>query len=163
VSVTDRPRQTVRVLPPDAAERQGTRAGVVSRTVAMVIDTAYTVVLVGIGYALWAGARLLRNPRGFEWPQVSYVALVTVALIVAAALLASSWTATGRSPGGRLMGLRVLGPDGSPPHLLRSLLRAIACVVFPLGLFWSAVSKRNASAQDLLLGTRVVYDWHERD
>jgi hypothetical protein len=32
----------------------------------------------------------------------------------------------------------------------------------PVGLFWSAVSRRNASVQDLLFSTSVVYDWHER-
>ena len=42
---------------------------------------------------------------------------------------------------------------------VRSFLRAVACVAFPLGLFWSAVSRRNASVQDLLFGTSVVYDW----
>jgi uncharacterized RDD family membrane protein YckC len=44
----------------------------------------------------------------------------------------------------------------------RSLLRAVTCVVFPIGLFWAALSKRNASVQDLVFGTSVVYDWHER-
>jgi uncharacterized RDD family membrane protein YckC len=29
-------------------------------------------------------------------------------------------------------------------------------------LFWAALSKRNASVQDLVFGTSVVYDWHER-
>jgi uncharacterized RDD family membrane protein YckC len=128
----------------------------------MVVDIASVVAIVGIGYGLWAGVRLLRDPRGFEWPQLSFTTLVTIALVVAVAVLTASWTATGRSPGGRLMGLRVMGPDGSPPRPLRSLLRAILCVVFPMGLFWSALSKRNASVQDLLVRTSVVYDWHER-
>ena len=160
MSVADRPRHSVQALPIEAAERQGTRAGVVSRVLAMVVDAAYSVASVGLGYGLWAAARLLRSPREFAWPQVSYVTLVTAALIVAAIMLTASWTGTGRSPGGRLMGLRVLGPDGSPPRFARSLLRAIACVAFPIGLFWSALSTRNASVQDLIFGTSVVYDWH---
>ena len=163
MSVADRPRHAVRISPPEAAEQQGTRAGVVSRTAAMVVDVVFTVAIVGTGYALWAAVRLLRDPRGFAWPQVSYVTLVTASLVVAAILLTATWSGTGRSPGGRVMGLRVLGPDGSPPHLLRSMLRAIACVAFPIALFLSAVSKRNASVQDLLLRTSVVYDWHERN
>jgi uncharacterized RDD family membrane protein YckC len=162
VSVADRPRHSVRALPNEAAERQGTRAGVVSRVLAMVVDAAYSVAFVGLGYGLWAAARLVRRPREFAWPGVSYVTLVTAALIVAAIMLTVSWAGTGRSPGGRLMGLRVLGPDASPPRLGRSLLRAIACVVFPIGLFWSALSKRNASIQDLVFRTSVAYDWHQR-
>ncbi len=163
MSVADRPRHAVRALPTEAAERQGTRAGVVSRTLAMAVVSVYAAALVGFGYAVWAAARLIRNPREFAWPQVSYVTLVTAALIVAAVSLTVSWAGTGRSPGGRLMGLRVVGPDGSPPRLGRSLLRAIVCVVFPIGLFWAALSKRNASVQDLVFDTSVVYDWHERN
>ena len=163
MSVADRPRHAVRALPPDAAERQGTRAGVVSRTAAMVVDAACVVAIVAVAYGLWAAARLLRDPRAFAWPQVSYPALVTFALLVAVALLTVTWTSTGRSPGGHVMGLRILDPAGSPPRPGRSLLRAIACVIFPIGLFWSAVSGRNASVQDVLIRTSVVYDWHARN
>lgn len=163
MSVSDRPRHAVRVLPPEVAERQGTRAGVVSRTLAMVVDAVYACGLVAIGYALWAGFRLLRAPRDFAWPHPSVATLATAALVVAALVLTISWTSTGRSPGARLMGLRVIDPDGSPPKLWRSFVRAVLCVAFPLGLFWSAVSKRNASVQDLVVRTSVVYDWHDRD
>jgi uncharacterized RDD family membrane protein YckC len=163
MSVADRPRHAVRVLPTEAAEHQGVRAGVVSRTLAMVVDAVYAIAIVAVGYALWAGFRLLRSPREFAWPQVSFAVLATIALVVATLVLTTSWASTGRSPGGRLMGLRVIGPDGSPPRFLRSFVRAVLCVVFPLGLFWSAVSKRNASVQDLVVRTSVVYDWHDRD
>jgi hypothetical protein len=40
----------VRALPIEADERQGTHAGVVSRVLAMVVDAAYSVVLVGLAY-----------------------------------------------------------------------------------------------------------------
>ena len=129
----------------------------------MVVDAAYAVAGVAIGYGLWAGLRLLREPRSFSWPHVSFAALTTIALVVATLLLTTSWAATGSSPGARLMGLRVIDRRGSPPHLWRSLVRAVICVLFPLGLFWSAFSKRNASLQDLLVRTSVVYDWHERE
>jgi uncharacterized RDD family membrane protein YckC len=32
-------------------------------------------------------------------------------------------------------------------------------VLFPLGLLWILASRRNASVQDLILGTAVLYDW----
>ena len=51
------------VYPAGAGERQGLRAGVVSRTVAMVIDAAYVVVLVGAAYLGFSAFRFLRNPR----------------------------------------------------------------------------------------------------
>ncbi|MDH4112360.1 MAG: RDD family protein [Actinomycetota bacterium] len=161
MSTTQR-RHEVRVFPAGAAERQGARAGVASRTVVMVIDAAYAAGLVAVGYAVWAGVRLLRGPRRFAWPEIGLEVIVTVALLVAVSILASAWSSTGRSPGARLMGLRVIGPGGTPPGFVRSLLRALTCVMFPIGLFWSAFSARNASLQDLVFSTIVVYDWHER-
>jgi hypothetical protein len=50
---------------------------------------------------------------------------------------------------------RRLGP-------LRSLMRAGFCVVFPIGLFWCVISPERRSVQDLVLWTRVVYDWMPR-
>jgi hypothetical protein len=38
------------------------------------------------------------------------------------------------------------------------ILRAIACVLFPLGLLWSGISASRRSLQDLVLRTVVVYD-----
>jgi hypothetical protein len=43
--------------------------------------------------------------------------------------------------------------------LWRAFVRAVLCALFPIGLFWSAVSTRNESVQDLLVRTTVVYDW----
>ena len=151
------------VFPAGAGERQGLRAGVVSRTVAMVIDMAYVAAMLGIGYLGVAGFRFLRSPRSFTWPQTSLPQVVVV----------------GRHRGGdrahdrldrqrdepRGCGSWVCGCSGRrgvDVHTARAFLRAVTCVAFPLGLFWSAVSKRNASVQDLLFGTSVVYDWHMR-
>jgi uncharacterized RDD family membrane protein YckC len=37
------------------------------------------------------------------------------------------------------------------------VLRAVACVLFPVGLAWVAVDRRRRSVQDIVLGTRVIY------
>jgi uncharacterized RDD family membrane protein YckC len=150
------------VYPAGAGERQGLRAGVVSRTVAMVIDAAYVVVLVGGAYLGYSTFRFLRNPRAFTWPAISTTQFITAALVVAALALALGWAGVGRTAGMRIMGLRIVGRSGGTLGFTVALLRAITCVVFPLGLFWSAVSKRNASVQDLLFRTSVIYDWQAR-
>jgi uncharacterized RDD family membrane protein YckC len=59
------------------------------------------------------------------------------------------------------MGLRVRRQDGAHVGLLRALLRAAVCVLFPIGLLWVVVSSGNRAVQDLLLGTAVSYDWTE--
>jgi uncharacterized RDD family membrane protein YckC len=74
--------------------------------------------------------------------------------------LADSWTVTGRTYGDHLLGLRVVVSASDrllPPA--RALVRAMLCVVFPIGLFWIALSRRNRSVSDLLVGSTVVYDW----
>ena len=147
-----------RVYPVGAGRQQGLRAGVVSRTVAMVIDAAYIAVLVAGAYVGYSAFRFLRNPRNFSWPILSSTQFITAALILAAIALAIGWAGVGRTAGMRIMGLRT----GATLGFWVALLRAITCVAFPLGLFWSAVSKRNASVQDLIFRTSVIYDWQAR-
>ena len=150
------------VYPAGARERQGLRAGVVSRTTAMVIDIAYVVVLVGAAYLGYCAFRFLRAPRAFTWPAISSTQFITAALILAAIALAIGWAGVGRTAGMRIMGLRIVGRSGATLGFTVALLRAITCVVFPIGLFWSAVSKRNASVHDLIFRTSVIYDWQAR-
>jgi uncharacterized RDD family membrane protein YckC len=57
------------------------------------------------------------------------------------------------------MGLRVVSRSGGDLSLGVALVRAAACVLFPVGLLWAAVSRGNRSLQDVVLRTRVVYDW----
>jgi uncharacterized RDD family membrane protein YckC len=64
---------------------------------------------------------------------------------------------SGCTVGAVTMGLRVVGrrSDRVPPVV--AIVRAVACVVFPVGLLSVAVDRRRRSIQDMLLGTRVVY------
>jgi uncharacterized RDD family membrane protein YckC len=61
-----------------------------------------------------------------------------------------------------LMGLRVLRAGGQPIGWFLASARAVAYVVLPIGLLWSAVDRRSRSVQDLVLWTAVVYDWRPR-
>lgn len=151
---------TVSVFPEGAAARQGTRAGAVSRLGAMMIDLVYSAALLAAAYLGVASFRFLRNARTFAWPQPAFDEILLAGGVVVVLMLTIAWSSTGRTSGMKVMGLRVVDPAGRPPGPVRSFLRAVACVAFPLGLFWSAFSRRNASVQDLLFGTSVVYDWH---
>ena len=64
------------------------------------------------------------------------------------------------------LGYARLGLPGFPPshtdvepELVGALLRAVLCVLFPIGLFWIVLSSENRSVQDVLLRSSVVYDW----
>ena len=61
-----------------------------------------------------------------------------------------------------VMGVRVVLGHRRQPGPLRALVRAAACVVFPVGVVWCAVSRTRRSVQDLLVRTWVVYDWRPR-
>ena len=150
---------STRAFPQGAAQRQGLRAGVVSRLGAAAIDLLSAVALLVVAYAGYAGFRFLRDARSFTWPQASFDEALVVGAIILTVMFTTSWSSTGRSTGMRLLGLRLIGRDGSTIGPGRSFLRAVACIVFPLGLCWSAMSARNASVQDLLFGTSVIYDW----
>ena len=73
--------------------------------------------------------------------------------------LAYGWGLSGRTVGQILIGLRVVREDGTDVSFARGVARAALYLVFPIGLLWAAVSDRNASLQDLVLGTAVVHDW----
>jgi uncharacterized RDD family membrane protein YckC len=150
---------TVSVFPEGAADRQGTRAGTISRLGAMVIDLVYSAALLAAVYLGVASFRFLRSARTFAWPQPAFDEVLLAGAVVVVLMLTVTWSSTGRTSGMKVMGLRVIDPSGGTPGPVRSFLRAVACVAFPLGLFWSAFSRRNASVQDLLFGTSVIYDW----
>lgn len=153
---------STRGFPVGAAERQGQRAGVVSRTLAMVVDIAYVGAITAVVYLGYVAIRFMRRPVRFTWPQTSFSVLVLIALALAVLVLTIAWSGLGRTMGMRVMGLRLQTIEGDRVHLARSFLRALTCVIVPLGLFWSAVSKRNASLQDLIFRTSVIYDWESR-
>ena len=141
---------------------QGRRAGVASRFLADGIDLVVVLASVAGVYLAFAGFKFLVRPRAFTWPEPSALNLGTLGWVILIAYLTIGWANTGRTFGKTVLGLRVVEADGSPPHLWRAFVRALLCAAFPIGLFWSAVSRRSASVQDLLVRTTVVYDWEPR-
>jgi uncharacterized RDD family membrane protein YckC len=133
-------------------------AGVVTRLLAACVDTV-VVVLVTVSVDLaTAGIRFAWRPRDFRWPQPSTQLAVVVLFVVAVVYLTAGWALAGRTYGDRLLGLRVVSARYARLGPVRSLLRALLCVLFPVGLLWSGVSVTRRSLQDLVLRTVVVYD-----
>lgn len=159
---TRRPGQPVSPVPREARPYQGRVAGVVTRLLAAAVDLVVLLVAVLALYAGWAGLLFLWSPPRFSFPQVSTDALVLIGGALAVLYLTFAWATTGRSYGGHLLGLRVVSRRGRRLSAPVALLRAVLCVLVPIGLLWCAVSRTSSSLQDLLLRTRVVYDWAER-
>jgi uncharacterized RDD family membrane protein YckC len=145
-------------IPPQVWPHQGRPAGLVTRTAAGVVDLLVVLALL-IGAYLAVNAFLfVINPRHFHLLAVSAVFSRTASLVVLTLYLSAAWAITGKTFGGQVMGLRVVSSSGGPVRAWVALLRAILCTLFPIGLVL-CVMRRHRSLQDMLLRTRVVYDW----
>jgi uncharacterized RDD family membrane protein YckC len=145
------------VVPVTAAQPTG-HAGVVTRVLAAGVDLAVVVlatVLIDLGAA---GVRFAWAPARFQWPQPGVLGSVTALLCLSVAYLAVAWATVGRTYGARLLGLRVLSRRHTQLGWARSVLRAVAYVLLPVGLLWCGISPSRRSVQDVLVGSVVVYD-----
>jgi uncharacterized RDD family membrane protein YckC len=149
-------------IPREARSLQGRRAGVVTRVLAASVDAGVVgVTLLGC-YLGYAGLRFLVDPRSFTFPDTQLFRSMLVAAGLMFLYLTAAWAVSGRTYGNLLMGLRVVGVFGGDIGWPRAALRAATYVVFPIGLLWVAVDRRERSIQDRLLATSVVYDWRPR-
>lgn len=132
-------------------------AGIVSRGVAAVIDLLVVGTILAALYLGLVLVRLTLSPAAFSFPAVDGVFSGAVAFVVAVLYLTACWSVSGCTAGAVAMGLRVTGRNAPRVKPVIALLRAAACVLFPVGLVWVAVDRGRRSAQDIAFGTRVVY------
>jgi uncharacterized RDD family membrane protein YckC len=146
----------------EARALQGHRAGFASRVVADTVDLGVAWLL-GLSALLAAGVvRYLLTGPPLRLPVLPNWLDAGTGGVIAVVYLGLSWAATGRSVGKQLAGLRVVDRNGQRLSLRRSFARAVLYVLFPAGLLWVLASRRNASLQDLVVRTVVVYDWAYR-
>jgi uncharacterized RDD family membrane protein YckC len=146
-------------VPREARGYQGQRAGLITRSAAAVVDGLVVLLVVVLAGLAVTGVRFVLHPRGFDPGPTALLPSLGILLGAVTVYLAVAWTVVGRTYGCHLMGLRVAGRNGQVPGPLVSVARAVLCVLFPVGLLWCAVGRSRRSVQDLLLGTRVLYDW----
>ncbi|MGN6446290.1 RDD family protein [Amnibacterium sp.] len=139
------------------AALRGASAGIVSRVLANGIDGVVVVLLVVAGYLAVVGVRFVLSPITFALPVPSSAGAVAVLLAAQVLYFALAWAALGATYGDRVLGLAVTDDRGRRLRWGRSVVRAVLCTAFPLGLAWVLVSRRNRSVQDLLLRSAVVY------
>jgi uncharacterized RDD family membrane protein YckC len=143
---------------PDIRAAQGKRAGIVSRGLAATIDLVAVVLIAELILFVVSAVRSLFT-RELEFLTVPQPWRGVLAGLLLVAYLGYGWGLEGRTFGKTVMGLRVVADDGSDLSPRRGLLRAVLYVLVPPGFLWALVSRRNASAQDLVLRTSVVHDW----
>lgn len=168
------PDHTVAELPTDAIRFQGERAGLVSRAVAAFLDFLLVFLIVlGTIAVIWmlsfvvapinpvdiAGTDSVQSVADRPRRVPSVGLMIVYGYVLNVLYWTIFWATSGRTVGNLLMGLRVVNRRGEHPGWLLSLLRAMFCTIFPVGLLWVAVSKSNRSVQDTVLRTNVIYDW----
>jgi len=170
VSTADDPRSArteypwhdaLTTLTPEAGSRaavRGSRAGLVTRSLANIADLVVVALIVAGGYAAVAATTFLLHPRTFRFPAPASSTLLFLGLCVLAAYFAVTWAVARGTYGDRLLGLRVCDDRGAPLGWGRCAVRAVLCTIFPIGLLWVLVSGENRSVQDVLLRTSVTYD-----
>jgi uncharacterized RDD family membrane protein YckC len=146
-------------LKPGARAIQGLRAGVVTRVAAGGIDYALVAVVTVGTYVAWAVLLFLLDPRDYTLPTWPFFVFLVLGLSYLVLYLWLAFATTGRTVGAGIMGVRVVGRKGQRMRWFPALLRAAFCAVFPIGLFWCAVSRENRSVQDIVLRTSVIHDW----
>lgn len=149
-------------IPREARPYQGQRAGVVTRVIANAIDAGVVLVLLVGAYLGWNALVFVLDPRGFGFTGASALFCVTAGLVTFVLYLSAAWATVGRTYGCHVMGLRVVTRRGRRLRPLAALIRATACVFFPIGLLWCAVNRTRGSLQDIVLRTAVIYDWNPR-
>ncbi len=152
----------VSAIPREARPYQGLRAGIVSRVLANTVDFVVLVAILAVGYIGLSATLFLWDPSHFHFPAVPMWSLLLIGEAVLFVYLAVSWVMTGGTLGDRLLGLRVVNYRGDRLHLAGAILRSALCVVFPIGVLYTVVSRANRSVADIVLRTSVIYDWGRR-
>jgi uncharacterized RDD family membrane protein YckC len=138
---------------------QGGRAGFVSRVAAnavdfVVIEVIFLAILLGI-----AVVRFLVSREDFAVVAPDVWITVVGQWLIAVSYFGTNWSSTGRTIGKSVLGLRVERTHGGALAPWRAFMRAAWCATFWASLLWIFVSRRNAALHDVVLSTRVVYDW----
>ena len=134
-------------------------AGIVSRGVAAVIDFVVVGVLLAMIYGGLRLSELMFHPVMFTLPALSFVFSTAATGIVSVLYLTACWAVSGSTIGAVTMGLRVTGLRRDRLSPVTAFLRALTCVMFPVGLLWVVVDKNRRSLQDIVFRTKVVYAW----
>jgi uncharacterized RDD family membrane protein YckC len=146
-------------VPREARAFQGDPAGLVTRVLANVIDLVVVALLLVAGYLAIAGVLFLRRGADFSLPVVSFTTAYWVGFAALVVYFTVTWATTGRTYGDHVLGLRVVRLDGLTVSVWLAGARALLCAIAPLLLVWVAFSRRDRSVQDLIVRTKVIYDW----
>jgi uncharacterized RDD family membrane protein YckC len=145
---------------------QDRSAGFVSRMLAYVIDVVLIAAIVAVGGAIAALMDRALDAMGAKLQvEMTVIYVWSIPLIIGAYYI-MFWSLTGRTVGKWFMGLKIIGPDGRPPSVGRSVLRfvgyGLSAIAFWLGYVWVVIDDERQAWHDHIAKTWVVYDYSRR-
>jgi len=146
-------------VPKEARPFHGQPAGLVTRTLANIVDVIVVAALLAAGYLAVAGVLFLRKGSSFTFPIVTFRLGYVAGFAAWVVYMTFGWRTSGRTYGDHLLGIRVRTMADNDVGGARALIRAVLCAIAPLLLVWVAISRDQRSVQDLIVGTHVIYDW----
>jgi uncharacterized RDD family membrane protein YckC len=157
VRLDDRAEHVVRRPPRTVRPVYG---GIATRAIALATDAALTIVLF---MSIVGAAALVASLVGGLRPAWLVGALLASGgLLVAGTYFVLFWSAAGQTPGMRLLRVRVLGPEGRPPSVGRSLVRLVGLALSIVPLFAGFIpvlfTEQRRGLADFLAGTVVLYE-----
>jgi uncharacterized RDD family membrane protein YckC len=134
--------------------------GIATRAIALAIDAALSIVIFMSTVGIVALIASLVGGLRPEW--LVGVLLGSGWLLVVGTYFVLFWSSAGQTPGMRLLRVRVVGPDGKPLSIGRSLVRLVGLALAIVPLFAGFVpvlfTDRRRGLPDFLAGTVVLYD-----
>jgi uncharacterized RDD family membrane protein YckC len=164
-------REILTIQTPESVRFQYVLAGVGSRAVAFLLDTAirYLSILVMVVLVWWFGSLLpVLDPTGAldgtskTW--IIALAVLAYGMVDLGYFLFFEALWNGQTPGKRKQGLRVIRSDGQPigwlESAIRNILRAVDVLLgfYPIGLIVIFFSRNNQRIGDYAAGTVVVVE-----
>jgi uncharacterized RDD family membrane protein YckC len=142
---------------------QGRAAGFVTRLIAYFVDLVVVTGILALSGWLAVVADNLIATMGLD-PGIDVATIYTVSIpFIIGTYFVVLWALTGRTIGKWLMGLKVVGRDGLPPTIGRSLLRLIGYSVSLLffwgGYLWVIIDDERQGWHDHIARTWVIYDY----
>jgi uncharacterized RDD family membrane protein YckC len=151
---------------PSLDQLDGAAAGFVTRLLAYLLDA-----LLVTGFIAGGSWLMVQVDNLFEEMNVDLrVSATTIFVLLTPFLIGAYyvvlWALTGKTVGKQILGLKVVGADGRPPTIGRSLLRLVGYGLSTLALWggylWIVVDENRKGWHDHLAGTWVIYDWAKR-
>jgi uncharacterized RDD family membrane protein YckC len=145
---------------------QGRSAGFVTRLFAYLADLAVIAGLMAVSGWLAVLADDVIASIGLD-PSVDLAAIYLLLVpFLIGTYFVLFWSLTGRTVGKWFMGLKVVGRDGRPPTIGRSLLRligyGISALALWMGYLWIIIDDERQGWHDHLAKTYVIYDYERR-